>query len=371
VGGGTPTDTIPATCTWYTNYTLTPADLQCVLTYCTNATTLPNTNNNFDLALNATSLLDINYNTLGRFADRTPLRASIFYPCKNYNWPSNTYRIENLTDFQSQADTGINVTCNANGVYNYPATWPQCSANITCADPGITPDLEVAEVPGTPTSLSYLSQQTFTCVDKRKWLKIAAATSSPLAANIVSTCLWRKLYNVTADQLICTLHHCANPYTDDGGFSPPPPQSNLILVQDSRINSSFVPFNSYITFNCSSGMYIETNQTDPSQTQVFVQCLSSTATYNIPTITNTYVHNVSVAAAKSYVAGAWPTCASTVLCGQPPPPPVNGSITWLYGAALNQVGFFPLFTQDKSSLPVPAFLFQYLSGITPFLLFLF
>jgi len=337
VGGGTPKETISANCTWYSNYTLTPADLQCVLTYCTNATTLPNTNNNFDLVLNASSLTDINFNTLGRFADRTPLRASIFYPCKNYNSTNNMYRIENLTDFQSQADIGINVTCNANGVYNYPTSWPQCSANITCADPGITADLHVAEFPGTITNFSYLSQQVFTCLDKRKWLKIATAISSPLVANIVSTCLWRKLYNVTADQLICSLHHCANPYLDDGGFAPPPPENNLILVQDMQINSSLVPFSSYITFNCSGGTFIETNQTDPTQTQVFVQCLPKVATYNIPTITNTYVHNVSMPAEKSYMAGAWPNCTNTVLCGQPPLPPTNGSVTWLYGSSQYQV----------------------------------
>ncbi len=354
IGGGTPMDTIAANCTWYTNYTLIPADLQCVLTYCTNATTFPNENNNFDLILNATSSLDINFNTLGKFFDRTPLKASIFYPCKNYILTSNTYRLENLTDFQSQADIGINVTCNTSGVYNYPATWPQCSANITCTDPGITEDLLLSEVPGTPTSLSYLSQQVFTCADKRKWVKIATAISSPLTPNIVSTCLWRKLYNVTAKQLICTLHHCANPYLDDGGFAPPPPENNLILIQDAQINSSLVPFGSYITFNCTSGTFIETNQTDPSQTQVFVQCLSTTATYNIPTITNTYVHNISLVAAKSYVQGAWPNCTSTVLCGQPPLPPTNGSVIWLYGSPEYQVMLLPFCARKYflfSSLP--------------------
>jgi hypothetical protein len=273
---------------------------------------------------------------LGKFNDRTPLNSTIFYPCLNFNGTSNFYRLENLTDFQTQADTGITVSCGANGLYNYPAVWPPCSANITCQDPGLTADLQTQAVPGTPTSFSYLSQLSFSCVDPRKYLKITSSAAA-LAPKIVSTCLWRKLYNVTANQLTCTLHHCANPYVDVGGFAPPPTQNNLVLLQDSRVTSSLVPFNSYLTFNCANGMFIESNQTDPSQNQVFVQCLSSTATYSIPPLTNTYVYNVSLPAVKTYVAGAWPNCTSTVVCGQPPAPPVNGSITWLYGSSDYQV----------------------------------
>jgi hypothetical protein len=332
--GAIPAETISATCTWYKNYTLVPADLECILTYCSNATTSPNINNNYNLVLGGTSS-DINYQTLGFYQDRTPLTKTIFYPCLRFDRSSNYYRLENLTDFQNQADTGINVTCGSDGFYKYPSVWPQCSVNITCQDPGITADLQIAQVPGTPTSFSYLSQMVFNCVDKRKYLKIAG-TTNPLAPNIISTCLWRKLYNVTANQLVCILDHCAHPYNDNGNFPPPPPENNLFLVEDSRTASSFVPFSSYILFNCSSGTYIETNQTDPTQTQVFVQCLPTVASYNTPTITNTYVYNTSLPAAKSFRPGQWPNCTSTVKCGQPPAPPINGSITWINGFT-NQV----------------------------------
>jgi hypothetical protein len=278
---------------------------------------------------------DINFKTLGMYQDRTPLRRSIFYPCKDFNNTLNYYRLENSTDFQYQADVGINITCGSDGFYKYPSSWPQCSVNITCQDPGITPDLQITPVPGTPTGFSYLSQMEFSCIDKRKYLKITG-TSNPLAPSITTTCLWRKLYNVSANQLSCILDHCAHPYNDDGSFPPPPQENNLALVEDTRTASSFVPFSSFIIFNCSSGMYIETNQTDPTQTQVFVQCLPTVATYNIPTITNTYIFNTSLPAAKSFRLGQWPNCTRTVKCGQPLAPPTNGSIIWINGAA-NQV----------------------------------
>ena len=40
----TPQEYIVSRCKWNTKYTLTPADLECVLTYCDNATVEPNTN---------------------------------------------------------------------------------------------------------------------------------------------------------------------------------------------------------------------------------------------------------------------------------------------------------------------------------------
>jgi hypothetical protein len=325
-----------AVCTWYTNYTFSPASLRCVLTYCSNATTLPNTHYNYNLLLGGNTA-DINYNTLGQHGDRTPLNKSIFYPCQNSNGTSNYYRLENLTDFQHQSDTGIYVTCGPSGLYNYPSIWPPCSANITCLEPGLTADLKLQPVPGSPGNFSYLSQLAFSCMDPRKYVKMVGSSTAVRAPNVTTTCLWRKLYNVTASQLICTLHHCGHPYLDPGGFSPPPRGNNLFLIEDSRVNSSYVPFSTYITLNCSTGMYIESNQTDPTQSQVFVQCLPSVATYNIPPLASTYVYNLSMAAVKTYVAGAWPNCTRTVVCGQPPPPPVNGTRTWLNDSVQYQV----------------------------------
>jgi hypothetical protein len=75
--------------------------------------------------------------------------------------------------------------------------------------------------------------------------------------------------------------------------------------------------------------------------QVYVQCLSASGTYRTPLISNNYVYNVSLTAASLFQNGRWPNCTQTVLCGQPPNAPVNGSIQWLNGAnTFQEWGYF-------------------------------
>ena len=326
-----PSDFFDSRCNWNKVNDFLSTNLQCVLTYCTNATTDPNAGQNYNLVMGGGSS-DMNYNTLGKFQDRTPLGKLVIYPCLQWDQNSsdayNAYRLENNTNFKSQADGGITVLCGTDGLYKYPSAWPQCSQNVTCQDPATNADVQYAQIVGTPTNFTYMSQLSYNCKDKRKYVKITSS-SDPLSSAVTSTCLWRKLYNVTASSLTCTLHHCAHPYNDNGSFAPPPPENNLLLVEDARTLSSFVPFGSSIVFNCSGGTYIESNQTDPTQTQVFVQCLTTVATYSTPTITNTYVFNLSLPAVKTYQPGLWPNCTGTVRCGQPPAPTVNGSLTWI------------------------------------------
>jgi hypothetical protein len=245
----------------------------------------------------------------------------------------NAYRLENSTNFKAQADGGITVACGVDGQYKYPTSWPQCSQNISCQDPATTTDVQYTPVAGTPTNFSYMSQLSYTCIDKRKYIKLTRS-ADPLTPTIISTCLWKKTYNITASDLTCTLHHCAHPYNDSGGFPPPPASNNLFLVEDSMTMNSLVPFNSYITFNCTANMFIENNQTDPTQNQVFVPCLPTVALYNTPPITSTYIYNISMPAFKSYQPGQWPNCTTTVKCGQPPSPTLNGSVVWIAGAEL-------------------------------------
>ena len=68
-----------------------------------------------------------------------------------------------------------------------------------------------------------------------------------------------------------------------------------------------------------------------------MQCLSSLGTYSTPIISNSYIFNTSRSAVSLFKPGLWPNCTFTVSCGQPPDPPVNGSIKWLNGANTLQV----------------------------------
>jgi hypothetical protein len=64
--------------------------------------------------------------------------------------------------------------------------------------------------------------------------------------------------------------------------------------------------------------------------------MASQGTYSTPVITNSYIFNTSRPAIALYKAGQWPNCTVTVNCGQPPDPPVNGSIQWLNDANIYQ-----------------------------------
>ena len=77
-----------------------------------------------------------------------------------------------------------------------------------------------------------------------------------------------------------------------------------------------VPFNSYITYDCEPGTHIERAEPSPTLNTFDVLCKADLGVYEVPS--------------------QWPNCTATVLCGQPPDHPVNGSRTWLYGVAEGQ-----------------------------------
>ena len=61
---------LEAECLWYRNYSVVPADLECVLAYCDNPVSLPNNNG-------------ANYNLSWDGALLTNLSHSLFYPCQD------------------------------------------------------------------------------------------------------------------------------------------------------------------------------------------------------------------------------------------------------------------------------------------------
>ena len=69
--------------------------------------------------------------------------------------------------------------------------------------------------------------------------------------------------------------------------------------------------NVFITCSCEAGTHIEAAEPDPSQSSLAVECLTTVGEYDIP--------------------AQWPNCTRTVLCGQPPAAPLNGTRTWLAG----------------------------------------
>ena len=279
---------LEARCLWYRNYSLVPADLECVLAYCDNPVSLPNSNG-------------AKYNFTWDGALLTNLSQTIFYPCQD------DHRLEGDTSSKSQAEGGLSVECGEEGEYLYPPTWPQCSSTVVCQDPGNT-DL-VLRTYKSGADLAYWSVLRYVCQDPRQWIKTAEASSS-LSAALETRCEWRRTFPLDGTSLVCQIHHCRHPHDEPGSHQPPPADHQLSLVEREDWD---VGFSEEISYRCHPNTHIESEEIDPSQTSVSVSCLAGVGEFNTPVRRG----------------ASWPNCTETVVCGQPPLPPVNGSRVWL------------------------------------------
>ena len=279
---------LEARCLWYRNYSLVPADLECVLAYCDNPVSLPNSNG-------------AKYNFTWDGALLTNLSQTIFYPCQE------DHRLEGDTSSKSQAEGGLSVECGEEGEYLYPPTWPQCSSTVVCQDPGNT-DL-VLRTYKSGADLAYWSVLRYVCQDPRQWIKTAEASSS-LSAALETRCEWRRTFPLDGTSLVCQIHHCRHPHDEPGSHQPPPADHQLSLVEREDWD---VGFSEEISYRCHPNTHIESEEIDPSQTSVSVSCLAGVGEFNTPV----------------RQGASWPNCTETVVCGQPPLPPVNGSRVWL------------------------------------------
>ena len=279
---------LEARCLWYRNYSLVPADLECVLAYCDNPVSLPNSNG-------------AKYNFTWDGALLTNLSQTIFYPCQD------DHRLEGDTTSKSQAEGGLSVECGEEGEYLYPPTWPQCSSTVVCQDPGNT-DL-VLRTYKSGADLAYWSVLRYVCQDPRQWIKTAEASSS-LSAALETRCEWRRTFPLDGSSLVCQIHHCRHPHDEPGSHQPPPADHQLSLVEREDWD---VGFSEEISYRCHPNTHIESEEIDPSQTSVSVSCLAGVGEFNTPV----------------RQGASWPNCTETVVCGQPPLPPVNGSRVWL------------------------------------------
>ena len=103
-------------CGWDSNYSLTPSQLECVVKFCdTTATTAPNiSGKNFNLT----------------WSGLVSLHNDLTWPC------ADDHRLEEDTDWKSEARSSVSVPCGSDGWFVFPPDWPQCSQTVFCADPG-------------------------------------------------------------------------------------------------------------------------------------------------------------------------------------------------------------------------------------------
>ena len=129
-------------CLWSTNYTFLPSTLECVLTFC-------------DAPIHDPNHSGANYNYTWDGL-RVPLGEELFYPCRD------GMRVENSTEWKSEASNGSVVVCGEDGEFQYPEEWPQCSDTIACGPPlpipGNDPRLNSSAPPATITWLAPLEE---------------------------------------------------------------------------------------------------------------------------------------------------------------------------------------------------------------------
>ena len=131
-----PTDNITGICNWYNVFDTVPANLECVVKYCNNATDSPIQTFNYEKAMILNSSTTYNFN----LRERVQIGSKLAYFCNQ-----NFYLLLD-TNFNSQAGSNISIPCQSNGTFQYPEPWPVCADTITCSDPGSTPELDRNEI---------------------------------------------------------------------------------------------------------------------------------------------------------------------------------------------------------------------------------
>ena len=265
-----------------------PSSLQCILTYCDNATSPP-------ASTNLLSPWD---------GQVVPLNTILVYSCKP------NMAIESDTNFKYQAATSTTVKCGSDGLFDYPASWPQCSTTVSCPDPGISPGVNRTYRRG-PQDLQYNSTLRYSCTDPRKYIKTIGSGYS-LERKLETSCGWRQTFPLDGFSLECLMHHCSHPHDHPGAHRPPPPENNISLVTPPLwdLDDWHIDFGDKIRYQCDGSTHIENTEADPTVTEYLVECDPS-GVYKTPEI--------------------WPNCTETVRCGQPPEKPTNGSINGVFG----------------------------------------
>ena len=275
-------------CQWNNALGHYPDDLTCVLTYCDKATEDPNS---------------VGYN----FTEQNKLVSLenfTTYPCKN------NYKVEADLDWKEDAENETLVKCKTDGFYEYPTEWPQCSETVSCPDPGNSEGVLRTHTTDVQ-DLTYGTVFNHKCEDPRRWIKHDHEPDTALVEEQDNPCHWRKTFPHDGTTFVCIIHHCSHPHDNPGNHPPPPVENKISLATQTLFE---VPFNEYITYRCEPNTFFEDDSTtDPEDTELAVQCTDVTGEYNTP-----------VKQGK-----LWPNCTETVFCGQPPKPPVNGTITWL------------------------------------------
>ena len=194
-----------------------PSELECILTYCDNATHIPNENG-------------ANYN-FSWDGELIPLYTDLAYPCKA------GMRLENSTHYKGQASNMSVVSCGGDGEMKYPAEWPQCSADIECGDPpSNTEGGSRLWVVGEEWDSNYRATIAYRCFNGSKFDTSGNGLGDTL--EIAISCRWNKLWDPWPVLPPCYITDCVDPY--------PVPEDTFLEV----VRTSWTPVNTSKQYRC-------------------------------------------------------------------------------------------------------------------------
>ena len=203
-------------CQWDKKYSAYPDEFECVLTFCDNATEVPNTSHNyaFEWDKNVIELDD-----------------SYVYPCQE------DMKIENNTDTKDQASDHSIVKCGSEGLLLYPDPWPQCSSTVYCGDPP-QPSENGTRVwlTGADGDDSYATNIEYGCVDGSQFDTTDDSVGDSLTVEI--TCEWRKKWSPWPSLPPCIITHCVQPF----------PIPDITMLEE--VTSEWTPINTEKVYRC-------------------------------------------------------------------------------------------------------------------------
>ena len=235
----TTTATITATCRWNETYSLIPADLECVLTYCghphlyaTGSHAPPPVGNYLDLVTPSTFPTNDSYDIYA--TQDAPGNVSltwhlIFGTKINYTC-QGTKHIEMPDPPElDPSQTVFSVECLDTGVYNTPVLnnklWPNCTQTVRCGQP---PDMpangRVNGTDGHNGSITWLNNAPTGRDVYDTWVQYECAVGSQFdaapeggdgkgdAISLKKRCRWDKSWTPAATLPACYVTHCIHPY---------------------------------------------------------------------------------------------------------------------------------------------------------------
>ena len=181
---------IDSICLWKKVYSVYPDELECILTYCDNATESPNITHNYAFTWDE---------------DVIKLGQDYIYPCQD------EMKIENDTDTKDQATPHSVVKCGSEGLLLYPDPWPQCSGDVFCGDPP-EPSEDGTRVwlNGIENLDSYDEDIRYGCVNGSQFDTNNDTIGDSITIDI--KCQWRKKWHPWPTLPSCIITHCVDPF---------------------------------------------------------------------------------------------------------------------------------------------------------------